>query len=59
MTKRKPVDEARFAWVTADGKVYVADKKLTLAQVKASCRSDEIVVRVRVTEVVKKRRKKR
>lgn len=57
MTKRKRVDEVRWAIVCPSGWVYVFPPGTRRDETYAT--GDEAVIRVRVTEVPKKKRSKK
>ena len=59
MTKRKPVDTLRWAWAKADGRVIVGLEDQSRKTVYDFRDPGETVIRVRVTEVPKKKRLKK
>lgn len=60
MTKRKRVDELRWAVLFPSGRtiVYGVDMSRQAIANLVNIRSDEKIIRVRVTEVVKRRKKR-
>lgn len=59
MTKRKRVDEVRWALLSANGNAIVYGRYATRLYVKRLCGSGYRLIRVRVTEVPKKKRSKK
>lgn len=59
MTKRKPVDEVRWALLQGNGMVWLHPTIKTRDGIMRSKTSDDVLIRVRVTEVPKKKRSKK